>query len=680
MAAEEPVGGGAADEHDSAARFGAALDAVEDGRPLEPADLPADDQLPMLLPAFADQPRLLAIVHLLCDRADATATTSPHLPEAERSVLAALCQAVLATDSPALFGDCAMRLWSSPAALSVCGQQLAIELLGQAAVPPSEATARQVLRAADALEAATQLRLRGFAPRFDLFALLAAVTGPTGVAWSLAAARSLLACVEAWREGEELLPSLERLAGTVAPTANHKGPSKPDERQESDFAAALARAALVQALRAEERDLAVAHLERVLSFAGPALAEDDRPDVKVVAAVAAILRDLLLNGGVTDATIIPMLQQSVREHLWLQPGVHHWVGSRVAASHTAWAKLVRQLEQTAVHLGEASWYQAAAVIDDIVDLYRTSRSTRAFRRGSDDDAVRDIIAPMIEAGFAAQGSLLRHLTDHVDHLQSLADAGKAAPQELEDLPVAIELRDAVAERVRRGDVRPKPSAGGEAARHGSPGTPAERVTEAVARASALDRFTTGSLVADGVLERVRAGFAASSDYDGEVAEAADLVTHALVSFIHSREGLTSSARPYLFEPQVNESRLAADLQDYLVGNGHLGGVRTEVRHVGGGRVDVEFAFPGFNLYVELKVDLTATALLDKGAYLRQSGSYQTTDKRIGFLLVLKILRPKTVAPWFGDAVDVVEVGDGAGGIRHVAAFSLSGGRTAPSGM
>lgn len=92
----------------------------------------------------------------------------------------------------------------------------------------------------------------------------------------------MLACVEAWPEGEELLPSLERLAGTIAPMTDHSGPSKPDEGQESDFAATLARAALVQSLRAEDRDPAVAHLERALWFAGPVLVEDDRPDVEVV--------------------------------------------------------------------------------------------------------------------------------------------------------------------------------------------------------------------------------------------------------------------------------------------------------------------------------------------------------------------------------------------------------------
>jgi hypothetical protein len=193
-------------------------------------------------------------------------------------------------------------------------------------------------------------------------------------------------------------------------------------------------------------------------------------------------------------------------------------------------------------------------------------------------------------------------------------------------------------------------------------------------------FTTGSLVADQALETIRAGLAASPDYDGDVADAANLVSSLLVSFIYSREGMPSSARPYLFDPDASEDQLAEDLQDYLVGCGQLGSVRTEVRRIGGGRVDVAFGFPGFNLYVELKVDSTAKPLKDKIAYLRQTASYQTTDKRIGFLLVLKILKAKTVPAWIGDNVDVVEVADDSAGTRHIATLALSGGRTTPSGM
>jgi hypothetical protein len=71
---------------------------------------------------------------------------------------------------------------------------------------------------------------------------------------------------------------------------------------------------------------------------------------------------------------------------------------------------------------------------------------------------------------------------------------------------------------------------------------------------------------------------------------------------------------------------------------------------------------------------------DKRAYLHQTASYQSTDVRVGFLLVLKILRPKTVAAHLTDNAQVIEVVDSGGQPRHVVALSLSGGRTTPSGM
>ncbi len=146
-----------------------------------------------------------------------------------------------------------------------------------------------------------------------------------------------------------------------------------------------------------------------------------------------------------------------------------------------------------------------------------------------------------------------------------------------------------------------------------------------------------------------------------------------MSFLHDRERATSATRPYLFDQEAVEEDLARDLQDFLVGCGQLGGVRTEVRRVGGGRVDIEFAFPGFNLYVELKADSTTVPLGDKSAYLRQTASYQSTDVRVGFLLVLRILRPKSVATHLNDNVEAVRVADAGGRMRHVIAFTLSGG-------
>ena len=193
-------------------------------------------------------------------------------------------------------------------------------------------------------------------------------------------------------------------------------------------------------------------------------------------------------------------------------------------------------------------------------------------------------------------------------------------------------------------------------------------------------FTTGSLVADQLLEKARLGFSSSPDYQGDVRDAVDSLTLLLVTFLHTRTGLSDAAAPYLYDHDASEEDLARDLQTFIASSGHLGSVRTEVRRIAGGRPDVEFAFPGFNLYVELKADSTKKPLPEKKSYLKQAASYQNADKRIGFLLALKRVPPKTIATWLGDALDVIEVADTNGGIRHVAALTLSAGRTTPSSM
>jgi hypothetical protein len=81
------------------------------------------------------------------------------------------------------------------------------------------------------------------------------------------------------------------------------------------------------------------------------------------------------------------------------------------------------------------------------------------------------------------------------------------------------------------------------------------------------------------------------------------------------------------------------------------------------------------------VDKTKVPPSDKRAYLGQTAAYQIADKRLGFLLVLKLARAKKiVAPWLGHALEVVEVADADGELRHVAAFTLAGARTTPSRM
>src|SRR5689334_8829903 len=105
-------------------------------------------------------------------------------------------------------------------------------------------------------------------------------------------------------------------------------------------------------MRAQVRQDAVDHLDRAQRLLAPARTDDDRSDIEVLYAIAALLRDLLLTASVTDTATIATIRLAVAEHAWLDPGVNHWTGTRIAASHAAWAKLAAQLELAQARLSE----------------------------------------------------------------------------------------------------------------------------------------------------------------------------------------------------------------------------------------------------------------------------------------------------------------------------------------
>jgi hypothetical protein len=650
--------------------------AIEQGQ-LNIEDLGSWPEISGLLTSLADDPVFPVATGLLIDALDVPDDhTGTDLADARRLASMALADAVLGSRSPAIFMDCAQPMLRSPGFLTHAGRHLARSVLDQAATPPTAAPPPDVLRAADALVIAAQMRLADWADRWDLFALLADISGPAPATYARAVARAIVSCIETWPEALSLLPALRRLAGLDKPASGHAGPATPDDGQQSDFGLALARIAIMQALRAADAPAALASLDEAVTLLASALADDDRLDIAITADIVALLHDLLTAGRIHDQALLNRLANNIAGHRHLEPQQTHWIADRTAASHAAWSKLATQIAAAHQHLAEPSWYSVPATIDNIIDLYRTSRSTRAYRRAEDDTAVRDIIAPTLEAGFAANAALLRHLQDHVDHLRGAVDQGTATSQQAADLPTAILMRDAAMTLLgATGATSAETTATAE------PGPSADRVAASAQVMRQASRLTTGNMLADTLLERARDGFAASPDYEGDVQIAADFVTHLLIVFIFSRTALGEKEAPYLYDAKANEAMLARDLQDFVAASGQLGNVRTEVRHIAGGRTDMEFSFPGFNLYVELKVDSTKTPLGDKKAYLGQSAAYQVADKRIGFLLVLRLLPTRRqLAPWLGDAMEVVTVQAGSVESRHVAAIALAGARTKPSAM
>lgn len=592
----------------------------------------------------------------------------------------ALTDAIVATRSPALFADATQQFLASSDLLEAAGERLGVEVLAQAKPPGADATGPEVLRAADALEVATQLRLGGWAPRWDLFALLAAYDGTAPAVYARSAMRVIQACFELWQEACDLLPVAHRIAKL--------GDEDAQSVSSSDYGIMLARVALLQALRAADHETALHHLDEALVALSAVLEHDDRPDAHVTADIARLLQGLIQTQTV-NTSIAVGLAAGVRELRHLRYARGHWTGEVAAATWAAWALLADRLASAQQRFTEPSWLHAVPVIDDLVDLYRTCGSYTGLRRNDDGRAVQVLVAPVIENGFADEVGLFNVLLQRVAEMETAAEDGTATEEELADLPVAIKIRDAAARRLAAGKpVRdPKAVAGAEPpADSDNPdntgATCAEARLWAAARRRHRTKLASASLLVNQALERIWSGLEASTDYrdlDG-VADAVDLITALLMAFLYDRSSIGPSEAPYLFDASASEEDLARDLRTFVRGSGYLHGVDTEVRHVAGGRVDMRFSFPGFNLYVELKQDSTEDPVPDKTSYVNQAATYQAAEPRIGFLLVLKKTPKKTPSISVNNWAKVVETTDADDAPRHVLVMTLAGARTLPSDM
>lgn len=116
----------------------------------------------------------------------------------------------------------------------------------------------------------------------------------------------------------------------------------------------------------------------------------------------------------------------------------------------------------------------------------------------------------------------------------------------------------------------------------------------------------------------------------------------LLKFLASRTDMENRGRyKYLFDSNAVESELADDLKDFLDGGGlHYGKVHSEIRDIGGGRVDIHVNFSGYRFIVELKREFNDISRENiKKEYEAQAATYQATNINLGFLVVLD-LTPK----------------------------------------
>jgi hypothetical protein len=108
-------------------------------------------------------------------------------------------------------------------------------------------------------------------------------------------------------------------------------------------------------------------------------------------------------------------------------------------------------------------------------------------------------------------------------------------------------------------------------------------------------------------------------------------------------------------------------------------VHTEVRDIGGGRVDVAAFYERSTLVCELKREDTDVSANGQRRHLLQAAAYQDSDVAVGFLLVLDQRARTGPAPHLRSNVHVVVLDEAAlGGARHVVLLVVPGNQTPAS--
>jgi hypothetical protein len=712
----------------------AILDALQ--RAFTGAEPPADllgelggwDAIQVVAPALINDSFLLPLTALVARDAAAADAAGADL-ETLRPAVAALVAAVLATTDPGLFAS-AVDLFCADAVLSgVVGDSLAARCLALATPPTGEddgLTEASVVRRSAALEAAARLAVRGLGSKNKLLGLLEDVIEPQPRRYAQAVVRTVAMAFDHWTPDEKVADVIDILTGVTAPRYDQKPAAAVVTRNEEfrrdvapDAAWALACIAVAKALRltavpdiCDELDTALGNLSVVTAL-------DDRDDAQLLRAAIGLLRRLLSSlptgSGPYDASTWAADVEDVRaiasraDQLTLdRHGLNHWSGDRKAAVLQGWSRFVDDLAFLGDQLSRDSLYSASVVLDDISAIYCSSRSYELTLGAGGSQNVVAVLRPVIASGFAARAGLLRNLVDHTEALrQRLSDADASEGDGIanaEDLRARLATAEQVLEaaRVSLAAAPEPPGKAHEQAAELPPllaeffgPTPAvvkalEGVSQEELRRLAADVADLQAatdldpdLMVTATRKRMLAALSTAEDLHDDVVPAVTAVLDQLIKFARQRLNSQESWKPYLFNPEADEHDLHVDLYDWLC-QGQFGSfTNVEVQEVGGGRVDIQIQFSGFHLYLELKVDHTAVPVAGKAAYIKQTVSYEASDIRIGFLVVLRMTPPKDKSPseHLTEYVSHTTVPMKDSTVeRHVVMLEVPGNRTKPSSV
>lgn len=636
---------------------------------------------------LVDDPMLCVVTNIVCRDLD---TTNPACIETSK----ALVEVLTKTCDPITFASVCETLCGSPKFLIVAGNMLANACLSLAGPPDRRHLndgSGDVVRAGEALEVLTRLALAGYGSRFKVLALLSDIQGAQPPRYARAVLRSITAAYDHWDGVDDIVGVVEIVAGDGSIVTD-------------DIAWTAANIEILRALRSNTASIALEHF----SVARSKLSEigADREDAAILIRVLAHLEQLMAAAAAgdivpaqalrLDPAALTMIRRDAERYAVTSSGLGHWAGNRKRVVIASWVNLAEDLTWLGDQLDRDVFYEVAVVVDRIAAIYDASHSYDFISHQNGTGLVQKVLRPTIEGGFVQRAMLMRHLTDHTEALQQYASAAPDDADIKRRLRGVRLLLEAASERLVASE---PPGKGDEqvaippllADLLGGETELAVKIAQTLTAddltgiATAIATYhhisrTEPDLTVDATITGIVSELNGSKDFKGDVADAVTRVVRALTLYVASLINAQKSEEPWLFKPQVRESELHQHLLSWLWSNHFRQRAKSEVQSIAGGRADILFAFEGFNLIAELKVDTTHVALEDKKKYIRQAAAYGNTDVKIGFLVVLRT--PASGATNLDDLAGSVTHttvnGHGGGGDRHVVMFDIPGNRTPPS--
>lgn len=521
------------------------------------------------------------------------------------------------------------------------------------------------LAAAYALEAVLRMALEGYVSRHVVLAAFDELSGDEPEMFVAKVARLVGVASDAWRYNDT--PAvLGRLLGASG--------------SEDDVAFELGIASLSRALDAADAETILSGIADARQwFARAERAAEGRLDAIAYGAVVDAVLNFSSNRSKSaiDAAV-QRLNSALLDERWIfGANTPIWLRPRATAT-LSWGALALELTHVAASVQRHSWFEAARVLQRVLDIYRCNRRVR--RTGE----LAPVVQPAIEAAFVAQQGLLAHLDDF------LADDGDS----MIDKGVAKRLREKIRARAKA----PPP---GKIVVDGrwdaavsilGADTVAEISQESPGTAAMLDRAVRGWVVAqtespllDDMLSGIDDALSDNLDYQGQVRYAFRKLVLLTLRFARDRQDRQRSSGDrrleYLFawgaagKPPL-EKDLGLDYRDFLVGSELSRAVHAEVRDIAGGRADVLFDFYQFRFVAELKREFDDASRVNVRQFLGQAGLYSGTDVHLGLLLVLDLTDKSTGVPSFRDNVWCEKLA--ATSLRHVVVVRVPGNRIHPS--